>query len=163
MLGYRIGYAPGSRLIVGAELGAGFGPERLNIGVTRRLNTSFAYIEIDPWYLVGASLGVGVDEDGEAHPIIGLWEGLPIMYPTCDYSDPDLEPVLTLSIGYRYTGVHEIYLAPKVGAGSQGQFCPRWLVKAREAPPEAGITTICRSSSSVFSAATHRLSRDQHG
>jgi hypothetical protein len=120
VFGWRLGGPAGDRGIVGAEGGIGWGPERLNVGVTRRLGKSFAYVELDPWLYVGASLGVGVDSDGETHPVIGLWEALPIVYESCRSG---WHPTVTLSIGYRYTGVHEIYVAPKVGASYDTGLC----------------------------------------
>lgn len=57
--------APGPRAILGLEGGVEIGPERVNLGFTRRLDKTFTYIELDPWAFVGASLGFGVDSDGE--------------------------------------------------------------------------------------------------
>lgn len=121
ILGLRLGGPSGSRAILGIEGGAGWGPERVNAGFTRRLDTSFLYVELSPWLYVGASLGVGVDSDERVFPVLGLWEGLPITYPDC--GDKGWQPVVTISAGYRYTGVHELYLAPKAGTIFDGGIC----------------------------------------
>lgn len=109
------------RSIFGVEGGVGWGPERLNLGFTRRLDKTFGYIELDPWWVVGASLGVGIDSDGKASPVLGIWEGVPVRYPGC--GDTGWQTVITISVGYRYTGVHELYIAPKAGSTYEGEFC----------------------------------------
>lgn len=120
IFGIRLGGPSGSRTIIGVEGGGGWGPERLNLGFTRRLDKTFAYVELDPMY-VGASLGIGADSDGQVFPVVGLWEGLPIVYPGC--GDDGWQPVVTISAGYRYTGVHELYIAPKAGSIYDGAIC----------------------------------------
>jgi YHS domain-containing protein len=121
VLGLRLREPAGGRAILGVEGGGGWGPERINLGVTRRLGRTFSYLELSPWLYVGASLGVGVDSAGEIHGVIGLWEGLPLVYPEC--GDHGWQPVVTLSVGYRYTGVHELYAAPKLGWINDGAIC----------------------------------------
>jgi hypothetical protein len=122
LLGLRLGGADDvRRSILGVEGGGGWGPERLNVGVTRRLGKTFTYVELAPWYVAGLSLGAGIDSDGKTHPVIGVWEGLPLRYPAC--GDDGWQPVITLSAGYRYTGVHELYVAPKVGTIYGGGIC----------------------------------------
>ena len=113
VLGIRLGGPPGDRLIVGVEGGVGVGPERINLGFTNRLDKMFYYVEIDPWYIVGATLGVGIDSDGKASGVVGVWEGLPLVFPNCEGSG--YFRAVTISGGYRYTGVHELYLTPKAG------------------------------------------------
>jgi hypothetical protein len=113
VLGVRLGGPSGNRAILGLEGGIGCGPERLNVGFTWRLDRTFAYVELDPWLYVGMSLGVGVDTRGKAYPVLGIWEGLPLEAPECGVVD--WRTVITLSVGYRYTGVHELYIAPKLG------------------------------------------------
>jgi hypothetical protein len=120
VFGIRLGGPPGPRAIVGIEGGAGIGPERLNLGFTRRLDKMFYYLELDPWLYIGASLGVGIDSDGEPHGIIGVWEGLPIIFPECE-DDDGFHRAVTIAAGYRYTGVHELYATIKAGASEQ--FC----------------------------------------
>jgi hypothetical protein len=120
VLGLRLGGPAGARGIVGLEGGVGWGPERLNLGFTRRLGKTFGYLELDPWFYVGASLGFGIDSDGEPHPVLGVWEGVPIVYESCRSG---WHTTVTLSIGYRYTGVHELYVAPKVGASYDSSLC----------------------------------------
>jgi hypothetical protein len=121
ILGLRLGGPGGSRAILGVEGGGGWGPERLNLGFTRRLGKTFSYVELDPWLFVGVSLGAGIDSDGKVSPVLGIWEGLPIRYPEC--GDHGWQPVVTLSVGYRYTGVHELYFAPKAGSIYDGGIC----------------------------------------
>ena len=121
VFGIRLGGPDGSRVIVGVEGGFGLGPERVNLGITRRLGKTFAYLELAPWLYVGASLGLGVDSDGEPHGVIGLWEGLPLVFPAC--GDEGWQGVATLSCGYRYTGVHEFYVTPKFGSINDGGIC----------------------------------------
>ena len=113
VLGIRLGGPPGDRLIIGVEGGAGWGPERFNLGFTRRLDKMFYYVELDPWYIVGASLGVGVDSEGQTYGVAGVWEGFPLVFPDCEGSG--YFRAVTISGGYRYTGVHELYLTPKAG------------------------------------------------
>jgi hypothetical protein len=121
VLGIRLGGpSEGSRAIYGVEGGAGLGPERINVGVTRRLDQTFGYVELDPWYIIGGSLGFGAEfESGEVFPVLGVWEGIPIKYPDCAGSG--LHPAVTLAAGYRWTGVHELYLTVK--AGRAPSFC----------------------------------------
>jgi hypothetical protein len=123
LIGYRVGGPDGSRAIYGVEGGFGVGPERLNLGLETRNHVTFAYIEIDPWFVVGGSLGVGADSEGAVQPVLGLWEGLPIASfgrPDCVIQRSATSSVVTLAFGYRYTGVHELYSTLKVGILDQG-------------------------------------------
>lgn len=120
VLGVRLGGPEGNRGIWGLEGGVGWGPERINAGVTHRLDTLFGYVELDPWYILGGSLGFGVDaNDGKVYPVVGLWEGIPLKYPDCD--GPGLHDAVTIAAGYRWTGVHELYVTVKAGKGPD--FC----------------------------------------
>lgn len=124
VLGLRLGDPPGGRLIVGFEGGPGASIVRLNLGVTRRLGHQLYYAELDPWFFVGGSLGVGVDSRGTAHPVLGLWEGVPLTldaFHRCDTTG-DLRRAATLAVGYRWTGVHELYVTVKAGV-TQGFGC----------------------------------------
>ncbi|MGE0551531.1 MAG: hypothetical protein AB7O24_16275 [Kofleriaceae bacterium] len=112
VLGYRLWGPPGDRLIIGLEGGVGIGPERVNVGMTHRLDHEFYYIELDPWLYVGASLGIGIDSNGVEHGVIGIWEGTPLNDVPCT---DGFHRITTLAIGYRYTGVHELYLTVKAG------------------------------------------------
>jgi hypothetical protein len=122
VLGVRIsGGEPGtSPLIIGLEGGAGYGPERVNIGFEHRSDHDFGYIEIDPWYLIGGSFGFGVNENGDTNAVLGFWEGLPVMGN--DAGCNDWHSTVTVSGGYRYTGVHELYLSVKAGT-MHGNVC----------------------------------------
>jgi hypothetical protein len=97
---------------IGLEGGYGFGPERLNLGFEYRAQKAFYYAEVDPWYILGGTLGVGVDEDGKSSPVLGVWEGLPL---TTGGSCSGWHNQVTIAGGYRYTGVHELYLTVKAG------------------------------------------------
>jgi hypothetical protein len=111
VLGVRLGGPPGERLVIGAEGGVGFGPERINFGFTHS-NSDIVYVELDPWYVVGGSLGLAVNTDnGAASPVLGLWEGIPLNDGPCS----EWHPQLTLAGGYRYTGRHELYVTLKAG------------------------------------------------
>jgi hypothetical protein len=99
----------------------------VNLGFEHRAGVGFAYAELDPWLLVGGTLGLGIDTDGQMHGVYGAWEGFPLYYPGFGevllrhtqqdlYTDHVIYATLTISIGYRYTGVHELYVAAKAGA-----------------------------------------------
>ena len=122
VLGVRIGGGePGtSPLILGVEGGAGYGPERFNLGFEHRSDHDFGYVEFDPWYILGGSFGFGVNENGETNGVIGVWEGLPIMGN--DASCSGWHSSVTISGGYRYTGVHELYVSVKAGQ-MRGNIC----------------------------------------
>lgn len=115
VVGIRLGHArgaSGSVAIVGLEGGVGYGPERINLGFEHRSDHDFGYIEIDPWYFFGGTLGFGINDDGNVDGVAGIWEGIPLSnFKSCT----DWHPQLTLSGGYRYTGVHELYLTIKAG------------------------------------------------
>lgn len=124
VLGLRLGGPAGSRAILGIEGGGGWRFARVNLGFTRRLGKTFGYIELDPWFIVGVSVGAGVDSDGKGHPVLGVWEGMPVVFPGCEEEevsedgrfDESWHKIITVSAGYRYTGVHELYVAPKAGS-----------------------------------------------
>jgi hypothetical protein len=101
---------------LGVEGGVGIGPERLNLGFERRASKLFAYAELDPWLLVGASLGAGVDEDGQIQPVLGIWEGVPLRQYPC--GNGRWRFIASFSVGVRYTGAWEVYAAPKAGGAS---------------------------------------------
>jgi hypothetical protein len=119
VLGIYWGRGKPAAALLGVEGGVGCGPERINAGVTNRGGEAFAYLELDPWLYVGASLGVGYGFDTGWHGLVGVWEGVPIVLPDgCS----EQGQIVTLSIGYRYTGRHELYFAPKAGHGG-GAIC----------------------------------------
>jgi len=118
----------GRGLVLGAEGGYGAGPERVNVGFERRLDKTFVYAEFDPWLVVGASLGWGIDTDGEDHPVLGAWEGILISntntlfdLPLC--GDSGWRKLGTIALGYRYTGVHSLYVTVKAGASNDSGPC----------------------------------------
>lgn len=100
--------------LLGLEAGAGWGPQRLNIGFEHRDGESFGYLELDPWLVVGASVGFGLGSETGWHPILGVWEGIPLS-DICQ--EGGRVTMFTIAAGYRYTGVHEFYVTPKVGTG----------------------------------------------
>jgi hypothetical protein len=116
IIGLQFGGSSDSHSVFGIEGGAGIGPERANVGLERRDGKTFGYVELDPWLFLGVSLGAGIDSNGELHPVGGVWEGVPIKFPSCHESTTHYSATVTLSAGYRYTGVHEIYLSVKAGA-----------------------------------------------
>jgi len=113
VLGFAFGHGRSTGL-VGIEGGGGIGPERANVGLTYRLHETFVYAELDPWWMVGASAGLGYGTVSGLQPVVGIWEGLPIsLSGECE---DGWHGIVSISVGYRYTGAHEIYLAPKAGA-----------------------------------------------
>lgn len=117
LIGIRLGGSGGG--VFGVEGGYGLGPERINLGFTHRADKMFYYVELDPWFYVGGTLGVGVEEDGRIRPVLGVWEGIPLNNTgNCD----GWHSQVTLAGGYRYTGVHELYITLKAGK-MNGNFC----------------------------------------
>lgn len=104
--------------LFGVEGGGGVGPERLNVGFVDRSHKLAGYLELDPWLLVGGSLGLAIDEDAEPHLVLGIWEGLPVGSYHC--GDGEWHRLVTISAGIRWTGSLEIYFAPKAGAARNG-------------------------------------------
>jgi hypothetical protein len=124
VVGIRLGGH--SEGIVGLEGGVGCGPERVNAGIELRSRKRSEYLELDPWFIVGGSLGIAFDEDGQRSPLVGIWEGLPLADNTCSGprdangestpTGPGAHQIISISAGYRYTGVHELYATVKAGA-----------------------------------------------
>jgi len=83
----------------------------LNAGITGGDDEVFSYVELDGWYAVGATVGVGHGTERGVQPVLGVWEALPmILEETCDTAT-----VIAFSAGYRWTGKHELYVAAKYG------------------------------------------------
>lgn len=78
----------------------------------------FAYAELDAWLFVGGTLGVGYGGRSGWQPVLGIWEALPL--PLEDGRCEDL-PTVVVSAGYRWTGMHELYVAAK--GGRADRFC----------------------------------------
>jgi hypothetical protein len=118
--GSKLSGPDGHRGVVGIEGGLGFGPERINIGFEHRADHDAGYIEFDPWYIIGGTLGVAVDDENNASGVFGVWEGLPVAgFDNC----PDgWHNRVTVAGGYRYTGVHELFVTVKAGR-MNGNFC----------------------------------------
>jgi hypothetical protein len=131
--GVRLGGPPGPREVLGIEGGVGAAPHRLNLGFRRRVGlSSLYYFELDPWFFLGGSLGFGIERDDagseRAQPVLGVWEGLAFpltQTPNClDVPvDHHYYPTISVSVGYRYTGIHEIYFAPKFGYVQMPEGC----------------------------------------
>ncbi|HUS28619.1 MAG TPA: hypothetical protein VMZ53_08920 [Kofleriaceae bacterium] len=128
LLNYSIGpvfgiklSGPGDWPVIGIEGGVGYGPERINVGFEHRSDHDVGYIELDPWYLIGASIGFTVNEKNETTGLFGLWEGLPLkgMDRGSCYGWRNM---VTIAGGYRYTGVHELFVTVK-GGRIDGQLC----------------------------------------
>jgi len=119
VLGIRLGGQAGSRGVLGIEGGVGIGPERVNLGVEHRDGKLFGYLELDPWLLIGASIGLGVDSDGQVHPVLGAWEAIAAKLENDPCYSGHYDATVTVAVGYRYTGVHELYVTVKAG-GAQG-------------------------------------------
>jgi len=113
VVGIRLSGPPNDRTIIGLEGGVGAGPERLNLGFEHRSDHDFGYLEIDPWYILGGTFGVGMDDAGKASAVLGVWEGIPIADNNASCTGWHSE--ITLAGGYRYTGVHELYITLKAG------------------------------------------------
>jgi hypothetical protein len=120
VIGVQLGGHPKSTLVIGIEGGGGFGPERITLGFEHRDTVEVGYIELDPWYIVGGTLGIGVDSTGKTVPVLGVWEGLPLAAGNQSCSSWHQE--ITISGGYRYTGAHELYVTMKAGY-MEGDVC----------------------------------------
>lgn len=125
VLGIRMEGAKGA--VLGVEGGVGVFPVRVNVGIQRRLAgpreddprpETFLYAEVDPWFIIGGTLGLGAGSVTGGQPVVGLWEGITRGPGLDDCQDGGF--VYTLSVGYRYSGIHELYVAPKVGHITQG-------------------------------------------
>ena len=128
LLNYSIGPVFGIKLsgkgdwpIIGLEAGAGFGPERINVGFEHRSDHDAGYIELDPWYIIGGTFGVAIDDENQTHGVVGVWEGLPLKGMD-DGSCIGWRNIVTIAGGYRYTGVHELFVTLKAGR-IDGQLC----------------------------------------
>ena len=96
------------------------------------------YAALEPWYLVGGTLGLSSDPyDGGHNAVLGLWEGGPLRSweisrngvrqpeDSCDERSSN-ELMVTLAAGYRWmAGMHQFYITPKVGYlyNKSGNFC----------------------------------------
>jgi hypothetical protein len=115
VFGIRLGSSDGSTGVIGVEGGVGTGPERINLGFEHRAGKTLGYIEVDPWLFIGGTLGFGIDSDGDTQPVIGLWEGVPLKLPSCGIGYHQYGTTVSIAAGYRYTGVHELYVTIKAG------------------------------------------------
>jgi hypothetical protein len=140
MVGPTLGYDFSGRSITfGWEAGVGTRPRcwgilgtRFNVG--QQLGAGLlTYAVAEPWYLVaGGTLGGGYRRGTGVVGVAGAWSGLPVwpylteprvrvVYP--GQHEPSREWLVSLALGYRYTGHHEIYLTPKIGVTEVPQGC----------------------------------------
>jgi hypothetical protein len=121
VLGIRLSGPDGEHGVIGLEGGVGWGAERINLGVEHRADRWLYYVELDPWLLVGASFGFGVDSAGEGQGIVGLWEGIPVGGDFLHHhvGCPGLLSAFTVAAGLRYTGVLELYVTVKAGVSEE--------------------------------------------
>lgn len=84
----------------------------LNAGSTWRGGELFSYVELDGWFFLGATAGYGHGTRDGWQAVVGIWEPLP---PKVLESGCDEARLVAFSVGYRYTGLHEVYLTAKYG------------------------------------------------
>jgi hypothetical protein len=87
-----------------------------------------SYAVFEPFFLdlVGATVGLGYENNTGLSPVLGLWEGIPIVYPqNCEPENrAKFGFLLTVAVGYRYFGGHhEVYLTPKAGISQSVTAC----------------------------------------
>jgi hypothetical protein len=82
-----------------------------NAGLTWRDSELFSYVELDGWYAVGATAGFGYGSRGEWQAVLGVWEVVPL----ADNGSCNNKEMVVASFGYRWTGLHELYVAGKYG------------------------------------------------
>jgi hypothetical protein len=111
----------------GWEGGAGLGVYRVNLGQTRRKGGGLAYGVFEPYtpLYVGGTVGGGYDDALGGVLVLGLWESYPLVYP--DRCLPEQRRrfglLLTIAVGYRYAGSHQLYLTTKAGASQSVTAC----------------------------------------
>ncbi|HUS31777.1 MAG TPA: hypothetical protein VMZ53_24915 [Kofleriaceae bacterium] len=114
-VGIAWGHGHTRHFSLGFEAGVGYMVERANVGIVRRADESLVYITLDPWLFVGATLGAGYGTESGFTPILGVWEGAPLGLQCEGRSSGDWATQGTISISYRWSGVHEILFSPKFG------------------------------------------------
>jgi hypothetical protein len=113
---FGIAWGPKHRAHLTGGIEGGIGIDELlvfNVGSTWRGDELFSYVELDGWYLVGGTVGVGHGTRDGWQPVVGVWEPLPYFEevdPGCDDAE-----LIVFSVGYRYTGLHEVYVTGKYG------------------------------------------------
>jgi hypothetical protein len=111
----------------GWESGAGLGLLRFNLGQITWKGENLSYAVLEPYTLYfGGTLGIGYENKSGLSSVLGLWEGVPVVYPA--HCEPNKTPefgfLLTVAIGYRYFGGHhQIYLTPKAGVSQPATAC----------------------------------------
>lgn len=110
----------------GWEAGVGYGAQRLNLGQAYGREQTLSYGVAEPYTLyVGGTLGVAFERTSGVLPVFGVWEGVPVIYP--EICEPerraDFGFLLTVAVGYRYVGGHQVYVAPKAGVSHSAIGC----------------------------------------
>lgn len=84
-----------------------------NAGATWRGDELFSYVELDGWFFLGGTLGFGHGTRTGSQAVLGVWEMLPYVKEIdggCDDAT-----LVVFSAGYRWTGMHELYVTGKYG------------------------------------------------
>jgi hypothetical protein len=102
--------------------------ERLNVGQISWKGERLSYAVLEPFFLdlVGVTVGLGYENNTGLWPVLGLWEGIPIVYPqNCEPENrTKFGFLLTVAVGYRYFGGHhQVYLTPKAGISQSVTAC----------------------------------------
>lgn len=123
--GPMLGWVEDEGLSVGWEISGTWGIPLLHasVGGSYRLEApggtrAVHYLAWEPWFVIGGTLGVAIDDDGVATGAIGAWEAGPIwIHELRDQRASEAVPAIavTLAIGWRLmAGRHEIYVTPKL-------------------------------------------------
>src|SRR5438552_2551538 len=131
-IGPVVGYVRGRGVSVGWEGGAAEIPGattdkpnlllHFNLGMSWRPASKpgapsdrLDYVAWEPvLYVVPITLGYGHSREEKSNPIVGAWAGSPA--PAFGSgSCPDLRGTLFIAAGWRWSGVSEFYLTPKIG------------------------------------------------
>ncbi|MBZ0237063.1 MAG: hypothetical protein K8M05_32335 [Deltaproteobacteria bacterium] len=113
LLGIAWGNGHAAHPTLGVEGGIGLDEVIiLNAGSTWRGGELFSYLELDGWFFLGATAGYGHGTRDGWQAVVGVWEPLPpkVLEGGCDDAR-----VVAFSVGYRYTGLHELYFTAKYG------------------------------------------------
>ena len=124
-IGPTVGYAFGHGPTLGVEGGAGWESDKDplflngNVGFSYRFEGDdgdlVGYAVFEPWSYVGLTVGGAMGSRSGAEGVVGVWDGvaLPLRDLRCS---PDRKgPTwLSLAVGYRWAGLHEIYFTPKI-------------------------------------------------
>lgn len=130
-LGPVFGITTEGSLSLGWELGGSYrGPlAHASLGGSYQLKREgndpayYHYLVLEPWFVVGGTIGAGLTDTREVRFVYGLWEGYtadlddPLLTGGVKYVDDDtrFHWVFSLSIGWRGAGDTQLfYVTPKV-------------------------------------------------